>query len=133
MGPKAVAHWMVKLITKKVSFCETSHHTLASKLHCRDNASKMSRWQIGTKANISFYLVHLSGNHKGAWEVSWFSKNRVPFLPLNCHSTREWRCQGSYLVFPSYDHLGVLFIIYFSDGTISHNSIPQEQGTKFRI
>lgn len=85
MGPKAVAHWMVKLITKKVSFCKTSHHTLASKLHCRDNAPNMSRWQIGMKANISSYLIHLSGSHKGAWEVSWF-------LPLNCYSTREWIC-----------------------------------------
>lgn len=83
MGPKAEAHWMVKLITKKVSFCKTSHRTLASKLHCRDNAPKMSRWQIGMKANISFYLVHPSGSHKGAWEVSWFNKNRVPFLQEN--------------------------------------------------
>lgn len=42
----------------------------------------MSRWQVGTKANASFYLVHLSRSHKGAWEVSWFSKNRVPFRPI---------------------------------------------------
>lgn len=84
MEPKVVAHWKVKLITKKVSFCKTSWGTLASKLHCGDNAPKMNRWQIGMKANISSYLVHLSGSHKGTWEVSWFSKNRMPFLTLNC-------------------------------------------------